>query len=91
MLNLLNLNNCSIILYIWYICNQLSGVAGHRYDSQICFPTLIVLCSIELGRLIQSYMVVIVDFSVGVTIMKVDNLASTLQVRSDKGKKVLLP
>lgn len=37
MLNLLNLNNCSIILYIWYICNQLSGVAGHRYDSQICF------------------------------------------------------
>lgn len=37
-------------------------------------------------------MVVIGDFSIGGTIMKADNLASTLQVCLDSGaKKVLLP
>ena len=37
-------------------------------------------------------MVVIGDFSIGGTIMKADNLASTLQVCQDSGaKKVLLP
>lgn len=41
---------------------------------------------------VQSSMVVIGDFSIGGTIMKVDNLASTLQVCLDSGaKKILLP
>lgn len=86
MLNLLNLNNCSTIIYNIFVINY-QGLHGIGMTHKVVFLTLIVLCSIGLGRLIQSYMVVIVDFSVGVTIMKVDNLASTLQVFPDKGKK----
>lgn len=55
-------------------------------------PTLIVLCSIALGKPVQSSMVVLGDFSIGGTILKVENLVSTLQVCLDSGaKKVLLP
>lgn len=45
---------------------------------KLALPTLIALCSIGLGRPVQSSMVVIGDFSIGGTIMKADNLASTL-------------
>lgn len=59
---------------------------------KLALPTLIALCSIALGRPVQSSMAVIGDFSIGGTIMKADNLASTLQVCLDSGaKKVLLP
>lgn len=59
---------------------------------KLALPTLIALCSIGLGRPVQSSMVVIGDFSIGGTIMKAENLASTLQVCLDScAKKVLLP
>lgn len=54
---------------------------------KLALPTLIALCSIALSRPVQSSMVVIGDFSIGGTIMKVDNLASTLQVCLDSGAK----
>ena len=58
----------------------------------LTLPTLIALCSIGIARPVQSSMVIIGDFSIGGTILKVDNLASTLQVCLDSGaKKVLLP
>lgn len=58
----------------------------------ITLPTLIALCSIALSRPVQSSMVVIGDFSIGGTIMKAENLPSTLQICLDSGaKKVLLP
>ena len=58
----------------------------------LTLPTLIALCSIGIGRPVQSSTVVVGDFSIGGTILKVDNLASTLQVCLDSGaKKVLLP
>ena len=58
----------------------------------LALPTLIALCSIALGKPVQSSMAVLGDFSIGGTILKVDNLASTLQVCLDSGaKKVLLP
>ena len=45
-----------------------------------------------LGKPVQSSMAVLGDFSIGGTILKVENLASTLQVCLDSGaKKVLLP
>lgn len=64
---------------------------GIGMTHKLALPTLIALCSIGLGRPVQSSMVVIGDFSIGGTIMKADNLASTLQVCLDSGaKKVLL-
>lgn len=58
---------------------------------KLALPTLIALCSIALGRPVQSSIAVIGDFSIGVTIMKADNLASTLQACVDSGtKKILL-
>ena len=65
---------------------------GIGMTHKLALPTLIALCSIALGRPVQSSMAVIGDFSIGGTIMKADNLASTLQVCLDSGaKKVLLP
>ena len=58
----------------------------------LALPTLIALCSIALQRPVQSSMVVLGEISISGTMMKVDNLASTLQVCLDSGaKKVLLP
>ena len=65
---------------------------GIGMTHKLALPTLIALCSIALGRPIQSSMAVIGDFSIGGTILKADNLASTLQVCLDSGaKKILLP
>lgn len=65
---------------------------GIGMTHKLALPTLIALCSIALGRPVQSSMAVIGDFSIGGTIMKAENLASTLQVCLDSGaKKVLLP
>ena len=70
-------------------CQDLQGIG---MTHKLALPTLIALCSIALGRPVQSSMAVIGDFSIGGTIMKADNLASTLQVCLDSGaKKVLLP
>ena len=65
---------------------------GIGMTKKLALPTLIALCSIALGRPVQSSMAVIGDFSIGGTIMKAENLASTLQVCLDSGaKKILLP
>lgn len=74
-----------------YVINY-QDLQGLGMTKVLTLPTLIALCSIEIGRPVQSSMVVIGDFSIGGTIIKVDNLASTLQVCLDSGaKKVLLP
>ena len=58
----------------------------------LALPTLIALCSIALKRPAQSSLVVLGDISISGTLMKADNLASTLQVCADCGaKKVLIP
>lgn len=65
---------------------------GIGMTKKLALPTLIALCSIALSRPVQSSMVVIGDFSIGGTIMKAENLPSTLQICLDSGaKKVLLP
>lgn len=58
----------------------------------LALPTLVALSSIALQRPIQSSMVILGDFSIGGTILKLENLASALQECLGSGaKKVLLP
>ena len=65
---------------------------GIGMTSKLTLPTLIALCSISLGRPTQSSLAVLGDISISGTIMKVDELANSLQVCLDSGaKRVLLP
>lgn len=74
-----------------YIINY-QDMQGIGMTHVLALPTLIALSSIALQKPVQSSMVVLGDFSIGGTLMKVENLASTLQVCLDSGaKKVLLP
>ena len=57
---------------------------------KLTLPTFIALCSIRLGRPVQSSMVVSGDFSIGGTIMKADNLASAFQVCLDSDAKSII-
>ena len=59
---------------------------------ELALPTLIALCSIALGRPVQSALVVLGEISISGTLMKADELANTLQVCLDSGaKRVLIP
>lgn len=74
-----------------YIVNY-QDLQGIGMTKDLALPTLIALCSIALKRPVQSSLVVLGDISISGTLMKVDNLASTLQVCADCGaKKVLIP
>lgn len=74
-----------------YIINY-QDMQGIGMTHVLALPTLIALSSIALQKPVQSSMVVLGDFSIGGTLMKVENLASTLQLCLDSGaKKVLLP
>ena len=74
-----------------YVINY-QDLQGLGMTKTLALPTLVALCSIALQRPVQSSMVILGDFSIGGTILKVENLASTLQVCLDSGaKKVLLP
>ena len=65
---------------------------GIGMSSKLALPTLIALCSIALGRPLQSSLAVLGEISISGTMIKVENLADTLQVCLDSGaKKVLLP
>ncbi len=59
---------------------------------KLALPTLIALCSITLGRSVLSSTAVLGEISISGTLIKVENLADTLQVCLDSGaKKVLIP
>ena len=54
--------------------------------------TLIALCSIALGKPVVSNLAILGDITISGTMIKVDELANTLQVCLDSGaKKVLIP
>jgi ATP-dependent Lon protease len=60
--------------------------------SSIAIGTLVAYCSAALNRPVLSQFAVLGSFTIGGTIQKVENLASSLQVCLDAGaKKVLLP
>lgn len=65
---------------------------GIGMTGKLAMPTLIALSSIALARPVQSSMVVLGEMSISGTLMKVEELANTLQVCLDSGaKKVLMP
>ncbi|MFV8833094.1 protease Lon-related BREX system protein BrxL [Faecalibacterium prausnitzii] len=74
-----------------YIINY-QNLQGIGMTGKLALPTLIALCSIALGRPTVSTLAVLGEISISGTILKVDELANSLQVCLDSGaKKVLLP
>ena len=74
-----------------YIINY-QDLQGIGMTGKLALPTLIALCSIAIGRPTVSNLVVLGEISISGTMIKVDELANTLQVCLDSGaKKVLLP
>ena len=74
-----------------YIVNY-QDLQGIGMTGKLALPTLIALCSIALGKPVLSSTAVMGEISISGTMIKVENLADTLQVCLDCGaKKVLLP
>lgn len=74
-----------------YIINY-QDLQGIGMTGKLALPTLIALCSIALGRPTVSTLAVLGEISISGTILKVDELANSLQICLDSGaKKVLLP
>lgn len=65
---------------------------GIGMTKNLSLASVVAICSIALAKPVISSAVVLGDFSIGGTVMKVEELANTLQVCLDSGaKKVLLP
>ena len=74
-----------------YIINY-QDLQGIGMTGKLALPTLIALCSISLGKPVQSSTAVLGEISISGSMIKVDELANSLQVCLDSGaKKVLLP
>ena len=74
-----------------YIINY-QDLQGIGMTGKLAMPTLIALASIALGKPVQSSTAVLGEISISGTMIKVDELANSLQVCLDSGaKKVLLP
>jgi ATP-dependent Lon protease len=74
-----------------YIVNY-QDMQGLGMTSRLALPTLIAICSIALSRPTVSTLAVLGEISISGTVMKVEELANTLQVCLDSGaKKILLP
>lgn len=65
---------------------------GIGMTGKLALPTLIAICSIALGKPTLNSLAILGEISISGTIMKVDELANSLQVCLDSGaKRVLLP
>lgn len=65
---------------------------GIGMTKNLSLASVVAICSIALVKPVISSAVVLGDFSIGGTVMKVEELANTLQMCLDSGaKKVLLP
>ena len=74
-----------------YIVNY-QDLQGIGMTGKLALPTLIALCSISLGKPVLSSLAVLGEISISGTLIKVDELANSLQVCLDSGaKKVLIP
>lgn len=74
-----------------YIINY-QDLQGIGMTGKLALPTLIAMCSIALGKPTRSSLAVLGEISISGTMMKVDELANSLQVCLDSGaKRVLLP
>ena len=73
-----------------YIINY-QDLQGIGMTEKLALPTLIAMCSIALGKPTLSSLAVLGEISISGTMMKVDELANSLQVCLDSGaKRVLL-
>lgn len=71
---------------------NLQDLQGIGMTDKLALPTMIAICSIALAKPTVSSLAVLGEISIGGSIIKVDELANTLQVCLDSGaKKVLLP
>ena len=74
-----------------YIINY-QDLHGIGMTGKLALPTLIALCSIALGKSVLNSTAVLGEISISGSIVKVEELANSLQVCLDSGaKKVLLP
>lgn len=74
-----------------YIINY-QDLQGIGMTGKLALPSLVALCSIALGRPVLSSMAILGEISISGTLIKVDELANSLQVCADSGaKKVLIP
>ena len=74
-----------------YMANYVD-MQGVGMTNKLALPTLISLCSIALERPTQASLVVLGDISITGSLIRVDNLANTLQVCKDAGaKRVMIP
>jgi ATP-dependent Lon protease len=74
-----------------YLVN-VQDLNGIGMTTALTLSTVIAICSVALGKPPISSMAVLGNMSIGGTLIKVDELANTLQVCLDSGaKKVLLP
>ena len=74
-----------------YVINY-QDLQGLGMTNSLALPTLVALCSVALGKPVQSSLAVLGEISISGTMIKAENLADTLQVCLDSGaKKVLLP
>ncbi|MDD3137644.1 MAG: protease Lon-related BREX system protein BrxL [Lachnospiraceae bacterium] len=74
-----------------YIINY-QDLQGIGMTGTLAMSTLVALCSISLGKPTLSSLVVLGEISISGTLLKVDELANSLQVCLDSGaKKVLIP
>ena len=74
-----------------YIVNY-QDLQGIGMTGKLALSTLIALCSISLSRPTVGNLMVLGDISISGTLIKVDELANTLQVCLDSGaKRVLIP
>lgn len=74
-----------------YIINY-QDLQGIGMTEKLALPTLIALCSIALNKPALSSLAIMGEISIAGTMLKVDELANSLQVCLDSGaKKILLP
>ena len=60
--------------------------------NMLAMSTLVAICSAALNKPLLSGLVILGEFSIGGTLIKVEDLSSTLQVCVDSGaKRVLMP
>jgi ATP-dependent Lon protease len=71
---------------------HIQDLNGVGISSHLTLPSLIAICSAALVKPLLTGLVILGDLSIGGTLIKVEELANTLQVCLDSGaKKVLLP
>ena len=69
-----------------YIINY-QDLQGIGMTEKLALPTLVALCSIALGKPVVSNLAILGDITISGTMIKVDELANTLQVCLDSGAK----